>query len=196
MLGDGFHDIPPGKVAMVVTYLEMRAPRLRNAPLPDGLTFSQINPDVTSYRDLFGRVGQDWLWYGRSLLSDADLGAILDNSKTRIYTLQKDGQAEALLELDFRKQGACELAYFGLTAALIGSGAGAYLMDRAIEHAFAQPIERFHLHTCTTDSKQALSFYCRSGFEPIQQKIEIADDPRIHHGYDPDLAPHVPIIDP
>ncbi|WP_299722366.1 GNAT family N-acetyltransferase [uncultured Tateyamaria sp.] len=196
MLSDGFHDVPPGKVAMVVTYLEMRAPQSRGASLPAGLEFVELKPDVATYRDLFRRVGEDWLWYGRTLLSDAALAAILEDPLVRLFTLMKDGRAEALLELDFREGGACELAYFGLTPALIGSGAGAYLMDRAVEHAFAAPIERFHVHTCSIDSPQALSFYQRSGFVPVMQKIEIDDDPRVAHGYDRSLAPHVPIIDP
>ncbi|MEM6372435.1 MAG: GNAT family N-acetyltransferase [Pseudomonadota bacterium] len=196
MLTDGFHDIPPGKVAMVVTYLEMRTPRSRGVPLPDGLTFEEMHPDVASYRTLYRRVGDDWLWYGRNLLPDTDLAAILDDPGTRYFTFMKDGVPEALLELDFRQAGECELAYFGLTAGLIGTGAGAYLMDRAIEHAFAAPITHFHVHTCTIDSQQALGFYQRSGFIPVMQKIEVAEDPRIDHGYDRALAPHVPIIDP
>ena len=196
MLTDGFHDIPPGKVAMAVTFLEMRTPRLRGVPLPDRLTFEEMDPDVASYRNLYRRVGDDWLWYGRNLLPDADLATILNDPGTRYFTLMKDGVAEALLELDFRQEGACELAYFGLTSKLIGTGVGAYLMDRAVEHAFATPIERFHVHTCTIDSQQALPFYQRSGLIPVMQKIEIAEDPRIDHGYDRALAPHVPIIDP
>ncbi|MFL4469724.1 GNAT family N-acetyltransferase [Tateyamaria armeniaca] len=196
MLSDGYHAVPPGKVAVVITQLEMRAPQLRGATLPDGLTFVEITPDVATYRDLFRRVGEDWLWYGRTLLSDADLAQILDDPDTRHFTLMHEGQSEALLELDFREDGACELTYFGLTSKLIGKGAGAYLMDRAMQCAFDKPIKRFHVHTCTIDSQQALAFYQRSGFRPVLQKIEIADDPRLHHGYDRRLAPHVPIIDP
>jgi len=196
MLSDGFHDVPAGKVAMVVTFLEMRAPQLRNVALPQGLTFTKITPDAETYRDLFRRVGQDWLWFSRNLLSDSALTDILNNPKVQVFTLMKDGRAEALLELDFREDRACELAYFGVTPTLIGTGAGAYLMDRAVDLAFAGEIERFHVHTCTIDSQQALAFYQRSGFRPVRQKIEIADDPRIHHGYDSALAPHVPIIAP
>ncbi len=196
MLTDGFHDIPSGKVAMVVTYLEMRAPHVRGVPLPDGLTFEEMSPDVASYRTLYRRVGDDWLWYGRNLLPDPDLATILDDPDTRYFTFIKDGVPEALLELDFRQEGECELAYFGLTSNLIGTGAGAYLMDRAVEQAFAAPITRLHVHTCTIDSQQALPFYRRSGFTPIMQKIEVAEDPRIYHGYDRALAPHVPIIQP
>lgn len=196
MLSDGFHDIPPGKLAMVVTDLEMRAPQLRGVPLPDGIQFAPLAPDVAAYRDLFRRVGQDWLWYGRTLLADADLAAILNDPVVHLFTLLKDGQPEALLELDFRENRSCELAYFGLTSALIGTGSGAFLMDQAIERAFAGDIDRLHLHTCTIDSPQALGFYRRSGFTPTRQRIEVADDPRIALGYDPALASHVPLFRP
>lgn len=195
MLADGYHDVPKGKVATIVTDLEMTAPQFRDVPLPDGLEFAPFDPDVTLYRDLFRRVGQDWLWFGRTLLDDAALAALLADPAMQLFTLLKHGKPEALLELDFRTEGACELAYFGVTPALIGAGAGAYLMDRAIALAFGAPIERLHLHTCTIDSQQALAFYLRSGFRPVAQRIEIADDPRIAHGYDRALGPHVPIFD-
>ncbi|MEP1961725.1 GNAT family N-acetyltransferase [Tateyamaria sp.] len=195
MLSDGFHNVPAGKIAMVVTDLEMRVPQLRDVACPDGVRFEQINPDVAEYRDLFTRVGQDWLWFGRSVITDAALAEIINDPLVHIYTLTKDGEAEALLELDFRKNGECELAYFGVTAPLIGTGAGAYLMDRAIELAFLDGIDRFHLHTCSIDSPAALGFYRRSGFIPVRRSIEVADDPRLKHGYDRALAPHVPIIE-
>ena len=196
MLSVGYHDVPKGKVAMIVTDLEMRAPQLRGVPCPDGVTFERITPDVARYLDLFGRVGRDWLWYGRTLLPEDELAALISDPGVHIYTLMKDGQPEALLELDFRTENACELVYFGLTRALIGTGAGAYLLDRGIELGFAAGIDRFHLHTCTVDSPQALGFYRRAGLVPIAQRVEIADDPRITQGYDRALAPHVPLIDP
>jgi N-acetylglutamate synthase-like GNAT family acetyltransferase len=106
----------------------------------------------------------------------------------------KDGRAEALLELDFRTDGACELAYFGLSEALIGTGAGAYLMDRAVDHAFGIQIERFHVHTCTIDSPQALGFYIRSGFSVTRQQVEIDNDPRLSGVLPETAAKHVPLI--
>ncbi|WP_299151733.1 GNAT family N-acetyltransferase [uncultured Tateyamaria sp.] len=196
MLSDGFHDVPHGKIATIVTDLEMHAPQLRGATRPEGLAFIRLDPDVPTYRDLFKRVGQDWLWFGRTLLSDKALDTILRDPDVHIYALERDGQAEALLELDFRVEGECELTYFGLTSTLIGAGAGAYLMDRAIALAFEGGAKRFHLHTCTLDSPQALGFYRRSGFKPTRQRVEIADDPRIAHEYDRTLGPHIPIFDP
>lgn len=196
MLPNGFHKVPAGKVAMIVTYLEMRAPQYRDAPLPDGLEFAPLTTDVSQYKRLFQRVGQQWLWFGRMKTDEALLATILSDPAVHLFTLLKDGQAEAILELDFRIKGACELAYFGLTDALIGTGAGAYLMDRAIEKAFAADIERFHVHTCTIDSQQALGFYTRSGFKPVRQEVEIDDDPRITGVLPETAGAHVPIIRP
>ncbi len=196
MLTDGFHKVPLGKVATVVTHLEMQAAApLRPVALPDGLELRQVTPDLDWYRDIFTRVGgQDWLWFGRLAMADEMLQAILDDPKVTFHTLSQDGRDEALLELDFRTQGECELAYFGLTSALIGSGAGRYLMNEAISMAWAQPISRFHVHTCTFDSPQAVDFYKRSGFAPYQQEIEIADDPRQIGLLPENAAPHVPLL--
>ncbi|WP_299826505.1 N-acetyltransferase [uncultured Roseobacter sp.] len=198
MLEDGFHDVPAGKLAMIVTYLEMTSKTdTRDVPLPAGLTFRRVAADITWYRDIFTRVGGlDWLWYGRLVLKDDALDAILSDPQVEIYTLSRDGQDLALMELDFRKEEACELAYFGLTSDLIGTGSGRWLMNKAVELAWAKPIERFHLRTCTIDSPQALDFYKRSGFTPVKRSVEIADDPRVL-GVLPDSAgPMVPLLRP
>tara|TARA_R110002110_G_scaffold13673_10_gene65389 strand:+ start:55 stop:651 length:597 start_codon:yes stop_codon:yes gene_type:complete len=198
MLADGLHDIPKGKVAVVVTHLEMHAPApSRPVPTPNGVTLRKVQPNLTWYRDTFTRVGAlDWLWYGRLKMADDELNAILNDPKVAFYTLTRNGQDEALLELDFREDGQCELAYFGLTSDLIGTGSGRFLMNEAIQLAWAQPIARFHVHTCTIDSDQALSFYLRSGFTPYRRQVEIDDDPRLIGLLPETAAPHVPLIRP
>ena len=196
MLPDGFHDIPPGKVAMIVTHLEMTEPAAtRPVVLPQGVTFHRMTPGPEWYRDIFKRVGsQDWLWYGRLRKTDAELMEILDDPDVEVYTLRRDGADEALLELDFRVPEECELAYFGLTNRLIGTGSGRYLMNEAVSRAWSRPIRRFHVHTCTIDSPQALSFYRRSGFTPTRQQVEIDDDPRLIGVLPEDNGPNVPMF--
>ncbi len=197
MLGDGFHAVPAGKLAMVVTYLEMHArPALRDIALGDGLTFRKVTaPSRDWYRDVFSRVGaRDWLWFERLTMSDDDLDAILGDPKVEVFTLARDGTDEALLELDFRKEGECELAYFGLTSRIIGTGAGRFLMNHAITRAWDAGISRFHVHTCTIDSPQAINFYIRSGFTPYKREVEIADDPRLTGLLPRDTAQGVPIL--
>ncbi len=197
MLGDGFHDIPPGKVASVVTHLEMRAPAThRPVPEPKGVALRRVQtPDPAWYRDLFQRVGaRDWLWFSRLNLSDTDLTAILHDAAVETWALMAREHAVGLVELDFRRTGECELAFFGVTPDLIGAGAGRYMMNHAIERAWQRPIGRFHVHTCTLDSPAALPFYRRSGFAPVRQQIEIADDPRLTGKLPEDAARQVPIF--
>jgi len=197
MLSDGLHDVPPGKIAVVVTYLEMRdRPAPRPWEFPDGVTIEQIeNPDSAWYRDLFRRVGgEDWLWFSRLAASEAELAATLAKPEIDIYAVMKDGVAEGLLELAFRDAETCELAFFGLTSVLIGSGTGRALMNFAIDAAWSRPIKRFCLQTCTADSPQALPFYIRSGFAPTHRRIEIADDPRLTGVLPKTAGPHMPIF--
>ena len=197
-LANGFYDVPAGKVAAVVTHLEMRTrvPE-RVGPRPEGLTFRKIDqPDLHTYRDLYARVGGiAWLWFSRLQMADEALEAIISDPDCPLYTLEVDGRPEAMLELDFRIEGECELAFFGLAPALIGRGAGRYLMNQAIRLAWDSPITRFHVHTCTLDSPDALPFYIRSGFRPIRQQIEITDDPRITGTLPPEAGPHVPVFE-
>ena len=194
ILKDGFYDVPAGKIAMVVTHLEMTARQTRGVAAPEGVRFAELPREIGSYRDLFRRIGQPWLWFGRLAMPDAELENILQDRDVKLFTLLKEDRPEALLELDFRIAGQCELAYFGLTESLIGTGAGAYLMDRAQQLAFEAPINRFHVHTCTLDSPQALAFYIRSGFTPTRRQIEIADDPRHLNIYPALAAPQVPML--
>jgi len=150
---------------------------------------------VPQYRDLYARVGaEDWLWFSRLGMPPAALEAIIRHPKVEIFVITRDGRDEGLLELDLRVAGECELAFFGLTKALLGQGAGRTLMTAAIDRAWSHPIRRFWVHTCTLDHPDALSFYIRSGFRPYRRQIEIADDPRLTGVLPDTAAPHVPII--
>lgn len=198
-LADGFFDIPPGKVATIVTHLEMCAPvPLRDCAFPQGLELCDVaTPDPAWYRTLFRRVGaEDWLWFSRLRMSDAELSAIITDPDVRVATLRGPQGDVGLLELDFRQQGECELAFFGVARELIGQGAGRALMNAAVERAWAGGISRFHVHTCTLDSPQALPFYIRSGFVPLRQQVEIAPDPRLSGLISPDAAPQIPVFPP
>lgn len=63
---DGYTDIPEGKVAFVVTFLEMlQAPEQPLAPSRSDVTLQRWQtPDLDSYRKLFREVGEDWIWFG------------------------------------------------------------------------------------------------------------------------------------
>jgi GNAT superfamily N-acetyltransferase len=193
---DGYSDAPAGKVAAIVTHLEMTE---RPAPVADPLgawTLRKVDtPALDWFRDLYRRVGEDWLWFSRVRMPDAELAAIVQSPLVEVYALVHEGRDEGLLELDFRDAGQCELAFFGVTAPLIGSGAGRWLMNRALELAWSRPVRRVWVHTCTFDHPSALAFYQRSGFRPFRRQIEVADDPRLDGTAPRHVARHVPIIE-
>jgi GNAT superfamily N-acetyltransferase len=196
LLPDGHHDVPAGKLAMIVTSLAMTAPpRHRPDPVPAPWRLERIEvPEPDAYRALFRRVGQEWLWFSRLRLSDAALLAILHDPNVAVYRVVAETGEVGLLELDFREAGSCELSFFGLVPELIGSGAGRWLMNQALDLAWARPIRRFWVHTCTLDHPKALDFYIRSGFEPIGRQVEIVDDPRRAGLLPRAAAPQVPLL--
>ena len=201
MLPDGYSDVPAGKLAAVVTCLEMRTPPAPRAdPAHSGIVLERVErPDPDWYWELYTRIGADWLWVSRLTLAEGELAEILHHRDVEVYAVIKDGRGEGLLELDFRVMGACELAFFGLTAEVIGSGTGRWLMNRAISRAWsreASPIKRFWVHTCTLDSPQALGFYMRSGFVPVELQVEVFDDPRLTGVLPETAAAHIPILRP
>jgi GNAT superfamily N-acetyltransferase len=193
---DGYSDVPAGKVAAVVTHLEMTArPSLRPDP-PGTWSLRKVEaPGLDWFRDLNRRVGEEWLWFSRVRMADAELVAIIQSPLVEIYALVHEGRDEGLLELDFRDAGQCELVFFGVTAPLIGSGVGRWLMNHALELAWSRPLKRVWLHTCTFDHPSALAFYQRCGFRPFRRQIEVADDPRLDGTAPRHVAKHVPIIE-
>jgi GNAT superfamily N-acetyltransferase len=200
---DGYAEVPEGRIAAIVTTLEMRSrPPLRSIPpLPQGLQIRRVvKPDLQWYRDLFRHVGEPWLWFSRLRLSDAALAAIIHDERVAIWSLsaiEPGGELvsdEGLLELDFRVAGSCELAFLGLSMAMTGHGLGRNLMAHAVDAAWACPTERFWVHTCTLDHPSALGFYVRSGFVPVKRQVEIAPDPRLDGTLPLSAAPHVPIL--
>ncbi len=192
---DGYTDLPAGKIATVVTYLEMtRRPRLKARPKDPGWRLERIDRDIPRYRALFRRVGEPWLWFSRMTMPEAQLAAILGHPDVEAYALRDASGDVGLLELDFRVPRRCELQYFGVVPERVGTGAGRHLMDRAIRRAFARPVERFFLHTCTLDHPAALPFYIRSGFTPYKRAIEVADDPRLTGWVPREAAPHIPVV--
>ncbi|MDR6818641.1 GNAT superfamily N-acetyltransferase [Neorhizobium sp. 2083] len=197
-LPSGYSAVPPGKIATVVTCLEMHGrPRRKTSPAPDTLVLEHWqSPAPDEYRALFRAVGENWMWVSRLVMGDDELAAVLNDPQVEIYVLLDGGRRIGLLELDFREEGECELVYFGLVSGAIGKGAGRFLMNWAIEKAWAHPIRRFWVHTCHFDHPAAMQFYQRSGFTPYALMVEVLDDPRLTGQMPRTASPHVPLIGP
>lgn len=180
MLTDGLHDVPDDRIAAVVTSLEMKTrPPLRPEQAGPWRLRRLPKPESDTYRSLYGKIGDEWIWYSRLLMSETELAVIIHDPKVEVYGLEVAGTLEGLLELDFRIDGEAELAFFGVGPSLIGSGAARWLMNRALEIVWQRPISRFWVHTCTLDHPNALMFYRRTGFVPFRRQIEIEPDPRL-----------------
>jgi len=123
------------------------------------------------------------------------LRGILESPDVEVYVLREGRRDIGLLELDFRTPGDCELAFFGLVPEAIGSGRGRHLMDQALARAWARPIRRLWVHTCTFDHPSAVAFYTRSGFRVYALEVEIADDPRLTGHLPREAAPHIPVVE-
>ena len=196
-LGDGCYDVAAGCIATVVTHLEMTAPHeSAPAPLPPGMALRRIEaPSAAWYRDLFARVGAEWLWISRLRMPEAALAAVLADPGVEVRALEVGGRAEGLLELDFREAGSCELAFLGLTRAARGRGAGRALMAVAVARAFER-VGRLTVHTCTLDSPAALPFYLGAGFRAVRREVEVVADPRLSGLLPIGAGPHHPVITP
>jgi GNAT superfamily N-acetyltransferase len=197
-LPNDYYELPKGKLANIVTCLEMLAkPTRALKPWQDGATLEIADPtNLNAYRAAFRAVGQDIMWFSRLIMADEKLRGILSNPKINSFVLKRGSETLGLLELNFEQGTDCELGFFGLVPGAIGSGFGRMLMDEAIRQAWAKPITRLWVHTCTFDAPQALPFYVRSGFTPYTRMVEIHDDPRVTGNLPPEASPNVPIIAP
>ena len=193
---DGYTDLPPGKLAAVVTYLEMLTqPEFVAVPKTSEFEIRRVTqPDLDWYRRLYRRIGEPWLWFSRLRMSDEELRSVLDDPEIDIFVLSSGGEDHGLLELDRRCMPDIEIAFFGVTGETIGKGAGRALLAHALIQAWEHHPQRVWLHTCTSDHPSALGFYMKFGFVPFKRAVEIEDDPRVTGEMPRSAAPHVPIV--
>src|ERR1700726_4748594 len=95
--------LPRGKLADIVTYLEMTARPLRPAlPVPVGkLALMRAEScTVSFYRYLYGTVGEPWLWFERLLWSKERLAALIEKPEVEIFVLYVGGVPAGYYELD------------------------------------------------------------------------------------------------
>jgi len=87
ILPDGYSDIPAGKIAAVVTHLEMAELPALPFDLPGDWTLRRVESLALEwYRELYRRVGEAWLWFSPTQMSDAELAAIIEAPLVEVYT--------------------------------------------------------------------------------------------------------------
>jgi len=195
-LAEEYTDVPAGKLASVITYLEMRTPPIKLSVTNDlGLRLravQQVNPKW--YRQLFRSIGEDWLWSTRLRMSDQQLLLVLHDPAISLFALEHDGKDCGLLELDRSRPPDVEISFLGLTRNMIGKGAGQFLLAEALKLAWSYCPARVTLHTCTLDHPNALLFYMNAGFVPYKRVVRIFSDPRAAGTLPRTVAPQIPIL--
>lgn len=194
---DEYTRLSPGRIAAVITHLEMHAPP-RLPPEPASAPYRLRNvprPGLDWYRGLYRAVGENWLWFSRLTLEDDALATLIHDPAIHVHALQYNGRDAGMLELDARRFPDVEISFLGVVEERIGKGAGRFLLNRALEISWARSPRRVTVHTCTLDHPRALGFYLRSGFIPYARSVEVADDPRLHGLLPRAAAPHVPIME-
>jgi GNAT superfamily N-acetyltransferase len=195
---DGYTDLPPGKIANIVTYLEMLAPPspLAEPDRPD-LVFRRVpDPDVGWYKATIRSIGEAWLWFSPLVMPEARLAALITDPLREVHALDREGETVGVAELDRRVAGEVEISFFGVTGSEIGTGAGRVLMNRALVEAFRGGTRRVWLHTCTFDHPAAVPFYLGAGFRPFKFAIEVTEDPRLMGRLPVTAGRHIALIRP
>jgi GNAT superfamily N-acetyltransferase len=200
---NGTTDLPRGKIATIVTSLEMRAPPAaavnRNPDAALGLA-RLTGQSVARYLALYRALGWRWMWFSRLVMPEAELATLLDETGVEAYAVMRNGRDIGLLELDRRVAGEVEIAFFGLLESSVGQGLGAGLMAQALVMAWEETvsgpaIRRVWVHTCTFDHPGAVRFYQSCGFAICGLGIEVVDDPRLAGHLPMEAAPHVPVLE-
>lgn len=195
MHANGYVQLPPGKLANAVTWLEIRDPGPAGLPAPAGLTLRRLGPaDARLFHRLFRDIGRDWLWAGLIGMGEAGIAARLAQRDVLSLAVEADGAAVGMLDLETGREGA-EIVYFGFVPGWIGKGAGAWLMDEAKRIAAEAGQHRLWLHTCNFDHPRAVDFYRRQGFRVYCVGYEVMDDPRALGLLPKDAAPQVPFVE-
>ena len=171
-------------IDVTVTSLEMLAPPTR--PLARAPSLSQPimllqahQPTISFYRYLYNTIGQDWLWYERRQMSDETLSEIIHDDRVSVDVLYCGGVPAGYAELDARMLPAVEIAYLGLMPEFIGRGLGRYIVDWAVDSAWAQEPDRVWIHTCNLDHTAALPLYQKAGFSVFNRQTVTVPNPRL-----------------
>lgn len=170
----------PVRVPTVVTFLEMdKRPTSPPPPQPGEKVaiLKAEKPPVHFYRYLYNTIGESYKWVDRRKVDDVTLGTILRDPRVDLFVLYADGCPAGMAELDFRLEGTGQLSYFGLVPEYVGRGLGAFFLYQAIQNAWAMPINKLLINTCTLDHPRALPLYQRMGFSVYAREDRFIEMP-------------------
>jgi ribosomal protein S18 acetylase RimI-like enzyme len=157
----------PRRIPMTVTFLEMNArPAVLPPPSPRGKValLKAEKPPTHFYRYLYDTIGDGYLWVDRKKLTQDALAEVIQDPLNQLFVLYTDGNPAGMAELDLRKPDTANISYFGLMPEAIGRRLGSFFLYHTCMNAWAMPIRRLTVNTCTLDHPRALPLYQRLGF--------------------------------
>lgn len=174
------HTEKPQRIPTVVTFLEMlQHPSAIPPPQPKNkiAILKAEKPPVHFYRYLYATIGDKYKWVDRKKISDAALAELLNDPLLELFVLYVDGCPAGMAEMDFRTKNLGQLAYFGLLPEYVGRRLGFFFLYHAAINAWAKPISRLVVNTCTLDHPRALPLYQRVGFVPYAREDRFIEMP-------------------
>lgn len=166
-------------VPVVVTHLEMLArPAVDGAPAPAGVTLERIDPPeaAAAAARLYHLVGGPWHWLDRLPWDAAAWESAIHATGVAIWVARRRDAEVGYIELA-PSDDAMEIRYFGLVPEAMGQGLGRWLLQRALEIAWASAPTRVILNTCTLDGPAALPNYLARGFTVVREDHQLRELP-------------------
>jgi hypothetical protein len=163
----------PRRIAMTVTFLEMTAkPSALPPPSPRGrhAILRSEKPPPHFYRYLYDTIGDKYFWVDRRKIGPEKLAEIIHAPTNFLFVLYTEGNPAGMAEFDLRPDGSANIAYFGLTPEAQGRHLSFFFLYQTCMNAWAHPIARLTVNTCTLDSPRALPLYQRMGFVPYARE--------------------------
>lgn len=172
--------------ACTVTFLEMDQPPGRPVPPqpvpPGGGALALLRadePPLHFFLYLYTTVGGPYDWTDLLRAPREEVAAFVADPAVELNVLYWRGAPMGFYQLDFRTEGVCALAYFGLMPEAVGLKLGPWLLGTAIHDAWAPghasarkagPIAKMTVNTCTLDHPAALPLYQKWGFQAVRRE--------------------------
>ena len=174
-MGTGRIAKPGDEIGYTVTYLEM--PERPRRPIParpanqNIALLSAQDPPVAYFLYLYKCVGEAYEWTDWLLKPLEEVQEFVGNAEVSLYSLMLDGWPGGFFMLDASKEGACDLAYFGLVPQAVGRGLGNWFLGTAIDAGWEiDGTRKMTVNTNTLDHPRALGLYQKWGFRPVRQQ--------------------------
>lgn len=158
-----------------VWHLEMRSPdELRRARDPGAHVRVEraAVPLPALNRFFYVEVGRGHHWVERLDWPHERWRAYVDRPQLETWLVHERGTPGGYAELETRRDGSVQLAFFGLLPAFRGRGLGGHLLSEVLAAAWGGGANRITVTTCELDGPHAAANYHRRGLRVVRETVE------------------------